>query len=983
MSRIDPTVDLAYAESVIPGSGRLAPRAAPPSDAASFSLDGDWRFRLAAGPHDLTDGFEAPDHDEAGRWETLAVPSMWQMTGLPGKPRLGAPAYTNTAYPFPIDPPRVPDANPTGEYRRAFTLPAGWPSDGRTVLRFEGVDSCFAVWLNGTRLGDGKGSRLPTEFDATECLRRGENTVAVRVHQWSAGSYLEDQDMWWLSGIFRSVTVLHRPDGGLGDLFAHADYDHRTGLGTLRVEADVEGRVSVPELGIDIAVGESIAVEVEPWTAETPRLYDAVVATASERARLRLGFRTVEVGDGRLLVNGKRIMLRGVNRHEWDPDEGRTLDLATMRRDIEIMKRHNINAVRTSHYPPDRRFLDLCDELGMWVVDECDLETHGFIHVGWRGNPSDDPRWREAYLDRMARMVERDKNHASVIMWSLGNESHTGENLKAMSEWVKERDPGRPVHYEGDWDSGYVDVYSRMYADHAETDLIGQGAEPPTEDPALDEHRRSLPFILCEYAHAMGNGPGGLSEYQRLFERHPRCQGGFVWEWIDHGVRRRTEDGREFFAYGGDFGEPLHDGNFVTDGLVFPDRTPSPGLLEYKKVVEPVAIGIEPDSATVSVSSGYDFTDTAHLRFDWVLEDDGATVAKGGLDVPIVRAGGSVFAPWPPALREAVTTPAEGERWLTVTASLAEDRPWAEAGHTIAWGQGRIEAAERSGRPAGPFTPGGTPTTEAVFDAHGRLERFGDLELSGPLMDLWRAPTDNDLRGWRRGGPVAEQWREAGLHRLEHKVLDIDTEEGGTTVRTRVAPAATDLAMEAVYRWRFEGPRAWLTLEARPLGEWDFPLPRFGVRISLPRYIKNISWFGGGPGEAYPDTRAAARVGRHDATVAQMQTPYVFPQENGSRPDVRWARLTGEGPGLTVLGAPHFALTVRPWTSEDLEAARHTVDLVERDRLYVNLDAGLQGIGTSSCGPGVLPQHRLQPAATAFTVGFEVSDRGPLPSARE
>jgi len=980
MSRIDADRTHAYVESVSPGSGRLPPRAAPPSDAKALSLDGGWRFRLAEGLHDLTDGFEHPEHEDTA-WETLAVPSCWQMTGVPDRPRLGAPAYTNTVYPFPVDPPRVPDTNPTGEYRRAFTLPGDWPATGRTFLRFEGVDSCFAVWLNGTRLGDGKGSRLPTEFDATDHLREGENLLAVRVHQWSAGSYLEDQDMWWLSGIFRSVGVLHRPEGGVPDLFAHADYDHRTGLGTLRVEADAEGRVSVPELGIDIPLGESATIAVEPWTAETPRLYEAVVATASERVRLRLGFRTVAVEDGLLKVNGRPILLRGVNRHEWDPDHGRTLSVETMRRDIELMKRHNINAVRTSHYPPDRRFLDLCDELGMWVVDECDLETHGFIHVGWRGNPSDEPQWREAYLDRMRRMVERDKNHASVIMWSLGNESHTGANLEAMSAWVKERDPGRPVHYEGDWDSGYVDVYSRMYADHAETDRIGQGAEDPTGDPALDEHRRGLPFILCEYAHAMGNGPGGLSEYQRLFEQHPRCQGGFVWEWIDHGIRQRTEDGREHFAYGGDFDEPLHDANFVTDGLLFPDRTPSPGLIEYKKVVEPVAITIEPDAATVGVSSAYDFTDTAHLRFEWALEDEGAAVAAGPLEVPVVPAGGAVFAAWPAALREAAAKPAAGERWLTVTATLAEDRPWAGAGHEIAWGQERLaDAAAPRPAPVG-LAPAVEPEAirlgPGVFDPHrGRLVSLGGVALEEPRLDLWRAPTDNDLLGWR--GSVAERWREAGLHRLEHKVLDVAVDEGGLTVETRVAAAATDAAMRAVYRWRSEAAapgRLWLTLEVVPEGEWDFPVPRLGLRTSLPRYISDIEWFGGGPGEAYADTRAASRVGRHRATVAGMQTPYVFPQENGSRIDVRWARLSGEGPGLTVIGAPHFALTARPWTSEDLDAARHTTDLVERDRVHVNLDAALHGIGTASCGPGVLPQHRLLASPTAFTVGFEADGR--------
>ncbi len=326
---------------------------------------------------------------------------------------------------------------------------------------------------------------------------------------------------------------------------------------------------------------------VEAWSAEVPRLYEAVVASAGERVLLQVGFRQVAVEDGLLLVNGHRVQLHGVNRHEFDPDTGRAVSEDVMRRDIELMKAHNVNAVRTSHYPPHPRFLDLCDELGLYVIDECDLETHGFFPLAWRHNPSDDPAWEEAFVDRMRRMVERDKNHASVLMWSLGNESGTGRNLSAMAAWARERDPSRPLHYEHDWSCRDVDVYSRMYASHAEVDAIGRGEEEPLADAALDARRRRMPFLLCEYAHAMGNGPGGLADYQALFERHPRCQGGFVWEWIDHGLR---DVARGFFAYGGDFGEPLHDSNFVADGLLFPDRTPSPGLIELKKVFAPVRI---------------------------------------------------------------------------------------------------------------------------------------------------------------------------------------------------------------------------------------------------------------------------------------------------------------------------------------------------------------------------------------------------------
>ncbi|MQM27353.1 DUF4981 domain-containing protein [Glycomyces sp. NEAU-7082] len=974
--------EAAYVERIEPGRGRLAPRAALESDAPVVALDGDWRFRRCAGLRDLTEGFEAPGFDASG-WDTLAVPSMWQMHDLDGDAPYGKPQYTNIYYPFPVDPPRVPDANPTGEYRRTFTLPAEWPAGGRTVLRFEGVDSCFAVWVNGVRLGDGKGSRLPTEFDATEHIKPGENLLAVRVHQWSSASYLEDQDMWWLSGIFRPVALVHRPEGGIEDVFAHAGYDHATGTGTLTVDAPEGARVTVPELGIDIAAGETAAVAVEPWTAETPRLYDAVVATASERVRLRIGFRTVAVEGGVLKVNGKRILLRGVNRHEWDPDTGRTLSEATMRRDVELMKRHNVNAVRTSHYPPDRRFLDLCDELGLWVIDECDLETHGFDFVSLSENPAKDPAWREACLDRMSRMVERDKNHPSIIMWSLGNECREGENLEAMAAWAKERDPGRPIHYECDTETRYADVYSRMYVEPAELERIGRREEDPCEDPALDERRRGLPFILCEYAHAMGNGPGGLSEYQALFERYPRLQGGFVWEWIDHGVRRRTEDGREWFAYGGDFGEAIHDGNFIADGLVFPDRTPSPGLIEYKKVIEPVRIRIDPQTATVEVANGYDFADTAHLRFDWRLEDDGEPVASGALHIPAIAAGTAVSAAWPDALRKAVASDGDGERWLTVSARLAADTSWAAKDLEIAWGQAPVSA------PAAPITtgPGAAPEAAAdgyalgpaAFDHFGRLTSLGGIELAGPRLDLWRAPTDNDRVAWG-ARDLAAKWRDRrlALDRLELKTLAVETASDALVVATRVGAAGADTSIDAVYRWRTDAAapgRLWLTVDVTPNGDWDVPIPRLGLRLAVPAHLDRVEWFGGGPGEAYADTRTAARIGRFRSTVAEMQTPYVFPQENGSRIDVRRASLSGGADALGLLGAPHFALTVRPWTSEDLDAASHPTDLVEHDRLYVNADAALHGTGSASCGPGVLPAYRLQARPTAFTVGFEAADR--------
>ena len=944
-----------YYNDISPGSGVLPPRAAYRSDAPVVDLDGAWQFRLASRPDEVVDGFERPEFDDAG-WDALRVPSHWQLHGY------GLPAYTNVVYPFPIDPPYPPDENPTGEYRRAFDLPPDWP-EGATVLRFEGVDSCFKVWLNGHELGDAKGSRLPAEFDARGALRPGRNVLAVRVHQWSSGSYLEDQDMWWLSGIFRSVSLLARPDGGLADYFVHAGYDHRTGAGTLSIDTNPGARITFPELGLADApaAGPHHVAGVEPWSAESPRLYDGVLSTGSERIPVRVGFRTVSIEDGLLLVNGRAIRFRGVNRHEWHPEHGRAVPLETMREDVLLMKRHNINAVRTSHYPPDPAFLDLCDEYGLWVIDECDLETHGFGEMDWRGNPSDDAQWRGAFLDRIRRTVERDKNHPSIVMWSLGNESGTGANLAAMAEWAHARDPERPVHYEGDWqDNRYADVFSRMYASPADVDAIGRRAEPGTEDPAADPHRRSLPFILCEYAHAMGNGPGGLSEYEALFDKYDRCQGGFVWEWIDHGIRREEPDGTVWYAYGGEFGEPLHDGRFVIDGLVFPDRTPSPGLLEYRKVIEPVRVTI---AAAVTVANRRDHTDTSDLRFVWALEDEGVAVAEGELDVPAIPAGGTATVPLPaPSGLPAVT----GERWLTVRAVLAADAPWAGAGHEVGWGQALVGAAPRT-------IPRRTPgrAEPAEFDVRtGALLRLAGFPVETPRLDLWRAPTENDLPendfafdgDWSRWS-----WRRAGLHRLRHRLVDSDFADGVLTVRTRVGPAATDFAFAVIYRWTVDGESVRLAVEAEPRGEWPVVLPRVGLRMAVPAALGTVEWFGGGPGEAYPDSRAAARVGRFVRTVEQLQTPYVHPQENGARVDVRWATLTGaDGRGLRIAGDPAFILTARRWTSEDLDAAQHDHHLRPRDRVYVNLDAAQHGIGSASCGPGVLPPHQLRPGRFTF-----------------
>ena len=931
-------------------AGVLPPRAALHTDAPVLDLGGVWRFRLSPTVAEAADGFEGAGFDDSG-WDELPVPSSWPMHGH------GSPAYTNVVYPFPVDPPHVPTENPTGDHRLRFEAPAEW-AGARAVLRFDGLDSCGRVWLNGAELGVTQGSRLPAEFDVTGVLRPGaENVLAVRVHQWSAGSYLEDQDMWWLPGIFRDVTLRLRPGGGIDDVFVHAGYDHETGEGTLRVEAPPGALLTAPGLGLSgVPAGQARRVgRVQPWTAETPNLYDVIVHTAAETVRLRVGFRTVAIVDGLLTVNGRRIQLRGVNRHEFHPDLGRVVPAEVVRAELELMKRHHVNAIRTSHYPPHPQVLDLCDELGFYLIDECDLETHGFHLVDWRGNPTDDPRWREACLDRMRRMVERDKNHPSVIMWSLGNESDTGANLAAMAAWARRRDPGRPIHYEGDRDCRYVDVHSRMYESPEGVAAIGRGEDP-------DERRRGLPFILCEYAHAMGNGPGRLAEYERLFDTYPRCQGGFVWEWIDQGIRRG-----DHFAYGGDFGEPLHDGNFVIDGLVFPDRTPSPAMAELAAVYAPVRIDLD-SAGAARITNRYAFRGLDGIRFDWSLAAEGSPVAGGVLETPALPPGHAAEIALPK-----LPDPPAAETWLTVTAVSTLDEPGRPAGTVLGRGQALARPAALAAWPAGAsLRSAGNRLLRlgpAVFEpVHGRLIRLGDLPLEGPRLDVWRAPIDNDRLG---GDPVAARWRAAGLDRVTHRLDALTAGAGELVVTMRVAPAGGDLGFRAVYRWTADGDTVGLRLTVTPLGSWDMPLPRAGTRMLLPGRLDKVEWFGGGPGEAYADSRSGIRVDRFAATVEQLQTPYVFPQENGNRSAVRWVTLTGpDGPGLRIAGDPVVEFAARRWSSEDLDRARHTDDLAPGDRLFVNVDAAQHGLGSASCGPGPAPEHVLavRPFALSFTM---------------
>ncbi|TDC57897.1 DUF4981 domain-containing protein [Micromonospora sp. KC207] len=995
-----------YFEDFSPGYGRLAPRAVLTSDAARLDLSGDWAFRYSATGLDEPDGFELPGFDDAG-WDRLAVPSHWQLHGY------GKPVYLNISYPIPVDPPFVPDENPTGDYRRVFDLAESW-AQTPAVVRFEGVESCARVWLNGVELGVTMGSRLASEFDVSAMLRPGRNVLAMRVHQFSSGTYLEDQDTWRLSGIFREVTLLARPAGGIRDVFVHADYDASSGGGRLRIDVDAQApvTVSIPGLGLTGAPVESLSTfdTVRPWSAEDPFLYEAVLATRGEQVRVRFGFRTVVIDEsGVLTVNGRRVLLRGVNRHEFDPGRGRAVTFETMRRDVELMKRHNINAVRTAHYPPHPAFLDLCDELGLWVVLECDLETHGFEHSGaerWSGNPSDDPQWRAAYLDRIERTVERDKNHPSVIIWSLGNEAGDGQNLEAMAAWARERDPSRPIHYEGDRLARYVDIYGEMYRTPAVVKRIGEGLLQPGEmfypaaagegDPS-DEPRNRKPFLLTEFAHAMGNGPGGLAEYMQLCERYPRVQGGFVWEWMDQGLQATDAEGRAFFAYGGDFGEDLHDGNFICDGLVFPDRTPSPGLLEYQKVLEPVGLAPGRLAGHLAVHNRYEFLDLSHLRLTWSLTRDGISAAGGLFPTPDLAPGERTEIPLPPGLADG-----SGERWLTVQAELRQATAWAPEGHVVAWGQiplRRAAATVLTGALVRPTaTDGHIVVGPGCFDRYtGKLSSLGGKQLHGPTLTLWRAPTDNDLAWAQRD---AGYWQARGLDRLRHRTVSVSHDEQGLAVVVRSAAAAVRCGYLTTYHWDTDGHRLRVRVHTEPVGHWpdrgdrfaepmvdpDLPperyeelarrdkapsLGRIGLCWLLPEEWSTVRWFGTGPGEAYPDSRQAARIGMHHATVEEMQTPYVRPQDNGNRAEVRWAEVADStGSGIRVEGDPVFNLAARQWSDRQLAAARHQTDLTAEPMVYLYTDHAVQGLGSGAVGPGVLPQHRLEVRPAQFTLAL-------------
>ncbi|MFD9326278.1 glycoside hydrolase family 2 TIM barrel-domain containing protein [Streptomyces sp. NPDC060065] len=975
----------AYVSDPAPGHGALLPaRSWLHSDAPSLSLNGPWRFRLSPTASVAAD-FVADDFSDDG-WGTLAVPAHWV---LEGDGAYGRPIYTNIQYPFPIDPPHVPDENPTGDYRRHFDLPDGWSGAERVVLRFDGVESLFTVWVNGVETGGASGSRLAHEFDVTDAVRPGDNVVAVRVHQWSAASYVEDQDQWWLPGIFRDVTLLARPTGGIEDVWLRTGYAAGQGRIDPEVTADASAfpvTLRIPELGVEQVWATAAEVApldvpgVEPWSAEDPRLYEATVSSAAESIALRVGFRTVEIRGDQFLVNGRRVVFHGVNRHETHPERGRVFDELHAREDLARMKRFNVNAIRTSHYPPHPRLLDLADELGFWVVLECDLETHGFDKVGWVGNPSDDPAWRPAYLDRIQRTVERDKNHPSVVIWSLGNEAGTGSNLAAMSAWVHARDAERPVHYEGDHTGEYTDVYSRMYPTVPETERVCTDDALSTLldcTPAQSARQRGKPFLLCEYAHAMGNGPGAFDQYEALVHEYPRLHGGFVWEWRDHGLLATAPDGTPYYAYGGDFGEVVHDGNFVMDGMLLSDDVPTPSLHEFKAVVQPLRFAFDGEKA--AITNLRHSADTSDLRFLWRVEHDGVSVDSGELDVPVVAAGESGWVTLP-----RVTVSPDAETWLTIDAVLATGTAWAAQGHVVATAQHdhSVRRPVPRVRPRAGWRPGdGTLTLGIAEFAGGSLTRLAGRAVTGPRLELFRAPTDNDESPGDRlegsddsvaGVSSADLWRRDGLERLTSRRVTVEhaTDALRTVDKVSAADSALSVTVETV--WSVEGGELELRVEIEPSSGWRTVWPRIGVHFGLPdgtAPVDGAEWFGLGPLESYPDSLHAARTGLFAAPVGDLSVDYARPQETGHRSQLRHLTLTsGEERVVRITALPDIqgrrpGFTLSRHTPQQIAEARHPFELPDSTTSHLIIDAAQHGLGSRACGPDVWPEFALRPEA--------------------
>ena len=952
-------------------------------------LDGRWSFAIRSRPEEVEPSDLTGSH---GEWPDVEVPGCWTMQGY------GRPQYTNIVMPFPGPPPRVPDLNPTGVYRRTVALPNDW-RDRRIVLHVGGAESVLYLHVDGRPVGMGKDSRLPQEFDLTAFVQPGASIeVALTVVQWSDATYLEDQDHWYHAGLHRSVWIYATPPVHIADVHVIGDYDPTTAQGRVSADVTVGGPAQLPKgpdqladdpdqlpRGADpLPKGWSVEIEVAgqtsrqpvhfehpsdvhvnwmifegrrahgsvvipdaiPWSPEGPHLYPLVVllldaeGTERDRVELDVGCRRVEVRGSELLVNGRPVLIKGVNRHDHDPRRGKAVTDDSIAADIMLMKRHNLNAIRTSHYPNAAHLYKLCDRLGMYVVDEANVESHAFLR-----SLTKDPSWAPAILDRVTRMALRDKNHPSVIMWSLGNESGVSPIHVAAAAWLRNYDPSRPVHYE----SGITEDRLRGVADtmadalalvRPETDVVAP-MYPAVEDLVEWATRPGLrqPLIMCEYCHAMGNSCGGLDAYWEAIRTYPGLQGGFIWDWVDQALVQTMPDGTTRLAYGGDFGESPHDGAFCCNGLVSAERIPHPSLLELAKVVAPIRFdAVDAAHGGVRVTNEYDFSDLSAMTLAWSIHLDGELVESGELDPPDLGPGKSAVV-WLPTH---LTACRSGQRaYLTVSARTVRDSDWAPAGHEVAWEQFEVASAPGKARHPGAQDSQRSTPSPGVDDVAPSAGNGGsaehvprNLDALQPRLSLWRAPIDNETFGPGH----ARRWDLMGLRQTPADVR-FSTEVGPDRVGALVVTHEVTLPSSLV------------------------DIPRVGVRLRLGPGIASVDWLGLGPHESYSDRCTSVRMGRWSTPVDEWPVPYVHPQASGNRRGVRWLRFldaAGE-PVLTIDGLDDLEVTVARVTDEQVADADHLEDLGSPDECYVWIDARHRGVGSGAVGPDTAAPHRVMP----------------------
>ncbi|MEM9620513.1 MAG: beta-galactosidase [Pseudomonadota bacterium] len=969
------------------------------------SLNGVWQFRLFASPEEVPHVWPASLQESV----SVQVPGHWQLQGF------DKPVYTNVKYPFPVQPPVVPDANPTGCYQTSFQVPAEWAGEEQVRIVFDGVDSAFYLWCNNHFVGYSQDSRLPAEFELTQWLHPGDNQLAVCVLRLSDGSYLEDQDMWNLSGIYRDVYLLAKPPQRIVDVKATAglDAEYRHGELTLKVlteGTDRQNQVLVelhapdnaePIVATTISVGTSVVDErgryrqqvrtslevpdVRRWSAEQPELYRLCVTlldvdgVAQETEAYSIGFRVVEILDGQLCLNGQPLMIRGVNKHEHDPQTGHAESLVQVEQDILLMKQHNFNAIRCSHYPHQPGFYALCDRLGMYVVDEANIETHGTVPMSLL---ADDPAWGGAFLERMTRMVDRDFNHPCVIIWSLGNESGYGTNHEAMYHWARATDPSRPVQYEGGGsDTPVTDLICPMYP-RVDEDVPAPFAHPKyalTRWVALESETR--PFVLCEYAHAMGNSLGNFQRYWEAFRTYPRLQGGFIWDWVDQGLKQ-TDGNEQYWAYGGDFGDTINDRQFCINGLVFPDRSPHPALLEAKRAQQPFVFGLTAQSPRrLTVTSEHLFRTTDNEVLHWRVSNFDEVLAERTATLDLAPGGSGTWemvedAGWPGGLRVL-------DVWIT----QRTDTFVAPAGHEIARQQFVLQEAPSVARPG----TGGTVETNADHYRFATAGQSWQVDRNSGRLCSWqldtrellleemtdcfvRASLDNDICSSEVDHPSPDswlaRWRTAGLYDLQHRCVDVQLDADQRVLRTRhTYEYEGRLLLSSNWRYAMDALGLLRIDVTVDVADGLPPLARVGALLRLADKPAAVHWLGRGPHENYPDRVASADLGRWSAPLTDMHTPYIYPSENGLRCDVSAVRFSA----AVISGK--FAFNVGEYGLVQLMQANHNHELVAQPGVFVHLDGFHMGVGgDDSWTPSVAPAFLLD--QRRFTWSFVLGDSG-------